>query len=126
MRTIHRACAACLLGLAGAAFVGCGGSSDDAHARIQDDLEHIRSGLMQYAADNGRYPEDLNELESPGNSYPRSYRRDAKLPRDPWGAPYGYVFDDGQPVLLCLGADHAPGGHGRAADHRVANLPRMR
>lgn len=124
MRTIHLARAACLLGLASAALVGCGQSSEDTHARIRDDLKLIRTGLTQYAADNGGYPETLAQLEA--NDYPRSYRKGAKLPSDPWGEAYHYAFEDGRPVLACLGADRSPGGEGSNADVRITNLPRTR
>jgi len=75
------------------------------------DLENLQSVLRLFHQKHQRYPSteegiqllvDLHYLE--------------QLPRDPWGNPYGYALQTGQPVLRSYGADGEPGGEGPDAD----------
>ncbi|WP_375770181.1 type II secretion system protein GspG [Archangium gephyra] len=75
------------------------------------DLSALQSALKLFHKRHQRYPStgeglqhlvDLHDLE--------------RLPRDPWGLPYGYALQEGLPVVWSYGADGAPGGEGPDAD----------
>lgn len=70
--------------------------------------------LDRHRARHGRYPSTLDEL---------GRAEDAGPPRDPWGGPLRYArTKKGRGyVLVCLGADGAPGGEGFAGDILVEN-----
>ena len=86
-------------------------------------IRNIENALELFMIDNMRYPtteEGLAVLSrSPGAPAPRwngpYLQSDAAL-TDPWGAPYLYGIDDGQPRVRSLGRDGRPGGSGEDRD----------
>ncbi|MDH3590491.1 MAG: type II secretion system protein GspG [Planctomycetota bacterium] len=69
----------------------------------------VARSLDRHRSRHGRYPPTLAELKSEIAAVP---------PRDPWGGPLRYARKArGRGyVLVCLGADGAPGGEGFAGD----------
>ena len=94
--------------------------------RARQDIRAIEAALDLYKLDNFRYPtsaQGLQALVSKPDTppLPRNWRQDgylARLPKDPWGAPYRYVIPgtQGRFDLFSLGADGQPGGEGEDAD----------
>ena len=88
------------------------------------DVGAIVQALKLYRLDNGFYPstdQGLGALSQrpttnpvPGNW--KSYLE--RLPKDPWGSDYQYLNPGvkGEIDVFSLGADHARGGEGNAAD----------
>ncbi len=70
----------------------------------------LRSALDEFNSKQGRFPDKLVELEMA--------RVVSPLPKDPWGNSYQLIFDRGQPLVVCLGADGALGGTGPGEDLR--------
>jgi general secretion pathway protein G len=100
---------------------------DQARAvRAQSDLEAIESALMLYRLDNFRFPTTEQGLAAlveppkvpplPANYAPKGYI--AKLPQDPWGAPYQYLAPGihGEVDVFTFGADGVQGGEGSNRD----------
>jgi general secretion pathway protein G len=104
------------------------GAAKDAAARSQ--MEMLGAALDAYRLDNGRYPTTAQGLaalweEPTVQPRPTSWRGPylrKRVPPDPWGNPYLYVFPGEQNPrgydLLSLGADGGPGGEGEDADIR--------
>jgi general secretion pathway protein G len=93
---------------------------------IRQDIRVISEALQQYRVDNQVFPTSEQGLgalvERPG-SLPlapnwRSEGYLEELPLDPWGHHYRYLYPglNGEFDVYSLGADHAPGGEGDAAD----------
>lgn len=111
-----------LIGIVGPKLIG---RSDDAKvsaARIQ--IESLVSALKMYKLDNGSYPGTDQGLEAlinqpqsgdvPKNWRKGGYLEKGKVPKDPWGNDYVYIFPGahGDFDLLSYGADGIPGGDG--------------
>lgn len=101
-----------------------GRTSDAKIAKAKSDIATVSGLLQQYRLDNDKYPtteEGLNALRvrpSSAKSWKGPYTT-KDIPMDPWGNPYVYQAPgpDGQDFLVvCYGADGAPGGEGDAAD----------
>jgi len=90
------------------------------------DIGAIVQALKLYRLDNGTYPTTDQGLVAlvqkpttnpvPGNWNAKGYL--SKLPKDPWGGDYQYLFPGvkGEIDVFSLGSDHARGGEGNAAD----------
>ena len=90
------------------------------------DIGAIVQALKLYRLDNGFYPstdQGLGALvqrpasaPAPGNWKQGGYLD--RLPKDPWGSDYQYLSPGvkGEIDVFSLGADHARGGEGNAAD----------
>jgi general secretion pathway protein G len=90
------------------------------------DIAAIVQALKLYRLDNGTYPSTDQGLVAlvqrpttppvPGNWNAKGYL--SKLPADPWGTDYQYLSPGvkGEIDVFSLGADHARGGEGNAAD----------
>jgi general secretion pathway protein G len=97
-----------------------------AAGEIRQDVRIITEALQQYRADNQVYPtseQGLDALVERPGSLPLApnWRGEGyleKLPLDPWGHRYQYLYPGlhGAFDVYSLGADHAPGGEGDAAD----------
>ena len=99
------------------------------NANIEVAKQHIarlQQALVMFKINEGRYPtqdQGLNSLvENPGdlrnpNKYPSGGYIN-KLPTDPWGNDYVYVFpgQNSEFDIISLGADGALGGEGENAD----------
>lgn len=95
--------------------------------KARQDIRMLESQLNMYKLDNFYYPSTQQGLDAlvtkpSGEPEPRNYRSGgyiAKLPKDPWGAPYQYLqpgSKGGDFDVFSLGADGRPGGEGAAAD----------
>lgn len=89
-------------------------------------MEQLSMALESFRMDNGFYPDSAQGLAAlvtkPESGHvPENYRSGGyveKLSKDPWGAPYVYIFpgNHGAYDLLSYGADSSVGGEGNNAD----------
>lgn len=101
-----------------------GRTQDAAVARAKQDVQSLSSALQLYKLDNFSYPSTQQGLEAlvarPGGNPPApNWKRYVqKLPNDPWGNPYQYLYPGqrGEFDVYSLGADGRPGGEDEAAD----------
>ena len=99
---------------------------DDAQInRAKQDVRAVESALHLYRLDNFKYPTTDQGLEAlvsqPADPSIRNWRQGGyldKLPVDPWGAPYQYLYpgQNGEFDVFTLGADQQPGGEGINSD----------
>jgi general secretion pathway protein G len=92
----------------------------------RQDIATIMQALKLYRLDNIRYPtteQGLRALvEKPATTpVPPNWKTGGyleKLPRDPWGQPYQYLYPGlrGEVDVFSFGADGAAGGEGTDAD----------
>ena len=99
--------------------------TDDARATAaRTDINNLVSALKLYKLDNQRYPSAEQGLDAlvkkpGGGTVPPNWRPYLdKLPADPWGRPYQYIFPGvkGEVDVFSLGADGQAGGDGKNAD----------
>ena len=99
--------------------------TDDARATAaKADINNLMQALKLYKLDNQRFPSAEQGLEALVNkpsagAVPPNWRRYLeKLPTDPWGRPYQYIFPGvkGEIDVFSLGADGQAGGEGKDAD----------
>ena len=99
--------------------------TDDARATASKaDINNLMQALKLYKLDNQRYPSAELGLEAlikkpAAGSVPTNWRPYLdKLPADPWGRPYQYLFPGvkGEIDVFSLGADGQAGGDGKNAD----------
>jgi general secretion pathway protein G len=94
--------------------------------KVRADLATLESSLTTFYATYGRFPstdEGLEALVEPPEEDRVSARYAEegfieRLPEDPWGREYQYLFpgEQGRYDLYSLGADGRPGGEGDNAD----------
>ena len=111
-----------LAGLVGPQVLNQLGGAKTKTALVQ--IKDLEQGAELFKLDVGRYPsaqEGLNALiekpqTAPGWNGP--YLKERRIPLDPWGHSYHYVFPDshGGLQIYSLGADNAEGGTGEDAD----------
>jgi general secretion pathway protein G len=97
-------------------------SADKARA----DIATIEQAIEMYRLDNLTYPSTTDGLQAlvappPGMAQPQRYRQGGyikRLPDDPWGNPYRYVYPGqrGAFDVFSYGADNKEGGEGENAD----------
>ena len=75
------------------------------------DTRTALDALEMYRGTHGRYPP-----EHEGFSALVKAKLLKQAPKDPWGHPLVYALRDGEPVVISLGADGAPGGDEDNAD----------
>jgi general secretion pathway protein G len=101
------------------------GRADDARiTAARTDVGNLMQALKLYKLDNQRFPSAEQGLEAlvnkptAGNVPPNWRRYLDKLPADPWGRPYQYIFPGvkGEVDIFSLGADGQAGGDGKNAD----------
>jgi general secretion pathway protein G len=91
------------------------------------DISSLMQALQFYKLDNQRFPtteQGLQALVTKPTSGPAANGWKAggyipKLPKDPWGNPYQYLYPGihgGDAEIMSLGADGQPGGTGEDAD----------
>ena len=99
--------------------------ADDARVTAaKTDVGNLVQALKLYKLDNQRYPSAEQGLEAlvkkpSGGALPANWRPYLdKLPADPWGRPYQYIFPGvkGEVDVFSLGADGQAGGDGKNAD----------
>src|SRR6476469_1756395 len=66
------------------------------------DIATLESALELYQTKHGKMPQGLSAL------VPEKLVK--TLQPDPWGNPYVYTLENGEPVIVSYGADGAPGG----------------
>ena len=110
-----------LIGLVGPRFLGQLGGAKSKTAAIQ--IHDLEKGLELFKLDVGRFPTNEEGLDAlvrqPANArgWNGPYLKGSSVPEDPWGRTYKYAFaGSGDPEILSLGADGAPGGEGENAD----------
>jgi general secretion pathway protein G len=94
--------------------------------KAKADIATIEQALEMYRLDNLNYPSTTEGLQAligppPGMGQPQRYRQGGyikRLPDDPWGNPYRYLFPGqrGAFDIFSYGADNAEGGEGENAD----------
>ncbi len=91
----------------------------------RQDIRGIESALDMYRLDNYTYPTTQQGLQAlvtqPADPSIRNWRLGGylkKLPNDPWGNPYQYLYPgtQGEVDVWSMGADGQTGGEGVAAD----------
>jgi general secretion pathway protein G len=91
----------------------------------RQDIRGIESALDMYRLDNYNYPTTQQGLEAlvtqPADPSIRNWRLGGylkKLPKDPWGNPYQYLYPgtQGEVDVWSMGADGQTGGDGVTAD----------
>jgi general secretion pathway protein G len=103
------------------------GRTDDARIiAAKQDIATVMQALKLYKLDNQRYPtteQGLQALIAKPTTGPSAdgWKTGGyldKLPKDPWGNPYQYLFPGirGEIDVVSLGADGQPGGTGNDAD----------
>ena len=99
--------------------------TDDARATAaRTDINNLMQALKLYKLDNQRFPSAEQGLEAlvkkpTAGAVPPNWRSYlSKLPADPWGRPYQYIFPGvkGEIDVFSLGADGQAGGDGKNAD----------
>lgn len=99
-------------------------ASDAKVAAARTDVNQLMQALKLYKLDNQRYPDQAQGLAAlaakPSTGNPAANWRPYvdKLPNDPWGRPYQYMFPgvNGEVDVLSFGADGQAGGEGSDAD----------
>ena len=102
------------------------GRIDDAQiTKAKTEIRTMVSALQFYRIDNFAYPSTEQGLESlvtkPTDPNIRNWKSGGyidKLPNDPWGNPYLYLYpgNQGELDVYTLGRDGQPGGEGIDAD----------
>lgn len=103
------------------------GRPDEARViAAKQDIASVMQALKLYKLDNQRYPtteQGLQALVSKPSSppVPQNWKSSGyldKLPLDPWGNPYQYLFPGvhGELDVFSFGVDGAAGGEGNDAD----------
>ena len=99
--------------------------ADDARVTAaRTDINNLVQALKLYRLDNQRYPSAEQGLQAlvvkpTINPVPLNWKPYIdKLPNDPWGQPYQYLFPGmkNEFDVMSLGADGQPGGEGKNAD----------
>jgi general secretion pathway protein G len=99
--------------------------ADDARVTAaRTDVNNLMQALKLYRLDNQRYPTAEQGLEAlvrkpTVGTIPPNWRPYVeKLPNDPWGRPYQYVYPGvrGEVDVFSFGADGQPGGEGKEGD----------
>jgi general secretion pathway protein G len=99
--------------------------------KAKADISRLEQALVMFKINEGTYPSQSQGLDSlksnPGDlKKPFLYPAGGyinKLPNDPWGNDYVYVFptNNGSYQIISLGADGQPGGEGESKD--ITNTP---
>ena len=99
--------------------------------KAKADISRLEQALVMFKINEGSYPSQSQGLDSlksnPGDlKKPFLYPAGGyinKLPKDPWGNDYVYVFptNNGSYQIISLGADGQPGGEGESKD--ITNTP---
>jgi general secretion pathway protein G len=94
--------------------------------KARADIATIEQAIEMYRLDNLTYPSTTDGLQAlvappPGMAQPQRYRQGGyikRLPDDPWGNPYRYVYPGqrGAFDVFSYGADNKEGGEGENAD----------
>jgi len=94
--------------------------------KAKQDIRALESALNMYKLDNFNYPTSDQGLEAlvrkpSGSPEPRNWRDGGyvpRIPKDPWGGEYQYLYpgEHGALDIFSLGADQAVGGEGPNQD----------
>jgi general secretion pathway protein G len=75
------------------------------------DIGSIHNALKLYYAKKGRFPDTASGLRALVET-----QNLEKMPTDPWGREYVYMYESGKPLITSYGADGVAGGEGSDAD----------
>ena len=99
---------------------------DDAQInRARLDVRAVESAMHLYRLDNFKYPTTDQGIDAlitrPADPSIRNWRTGGymdKIPKDPWGTPYQYLYpgQNAEFDIFTLGADGQPGGEGINGD----------
>jgi general secretion pathway protein G len=102
------------------------GRVDDAQiTKAEAEISNIENALKFYRLDNFAYPTTEQGIDAlvtkPNDPNVRNWKSGgylARLPKDPWGKPYLYLYpgNNGEIDIYTLGRDGRPGGEGIDAD----------
>lgn len=102
---------------------------EDRLIAVELDIENLKEALDLYRLDNQCYPiteQGLQALTTQPTTAPFPSRWKAggyfkRLPRDPWGNPYQYLYPGvrGEIDIFSLGADDVPGAESTDSDIRL-------
>ena len=102
------------------------GRVDDAQiTKAKAEIANIENAMKFYRLDNFTYPSNEQGLDAlvsrPNDPNIRNWKEGGylpKLPEDPWGNPYQYLYpgNQGEIDVYSLGRDGRPGGEGLDAD----------
>jgi general secretion pathway protein G len=85
------------------------------HKIAENQIKLFHSAIDLYKSSTFKYPESLDVLTEPDSISGEPIIK--RIPLDPWNNEYQYEFDsDNRPVIICYGADGAPGGENMDAD----------
>jgi len=86
--------------------------------KAQSDIQALSSALKLYRLDKFHYPSTSEGLEVLVAGGARGGAYIDRLPKDPWGQPYQYLFpgEHKEFDLWSNGPDKQPGGAGKGAD----------
>jgi len=76
----------------------------------KSDIRAIQNGLKLFYVKTGKYPDTGTGLQVLVD------QQILESVKDPWGNPYVYKLEGGNPVIISYGKDGAPGGEGNDAD----------
>jgi len=78
-------------------------------------IRQFHNSIDHYKLNNYKYPDSLETLTEPDPVTNQPVLK--TIPLDPWQNEYVFENDaDGNPVIICYGADGAPGGEGENQD----------
>lgn len=106
---------AMLAAIVGYNVIGALGKGEVTAAKGQ--ISNFKTALMSYRLEFKKFPsteEGLNALVD--NEKGKNFLDQKQVPSDPWGNPYIYKLENGNPIIVSYGADGAPGGEEENAD----------
>jgi general secretion pathway protein G len=92
-------------------------------ATAKSQISNFKTALIGYRVEFKKFPsteEGLNALID--NEKGKKFLDQKEVPLDPWGNPYIYKLEDGEPIIVSHGADGAEGGEAENADISSDNL----
>ena len=90
-------------------------------AAAKTQIKGFDNALVAYKLKFKKFPDSLEALASPPTG--DSLLSESKIPLDPWGNPYQYQLESSRKyIIICLGADGAPGGEDVDADIRSDDM----
>ncbi|MEW6745407.1 MAG: type II secretion system protein GspG [Planctomycetota bacterium] len=73
---------------------------ESAEERVATDFGYLKAGILVFKYDQGRLPDNLEDLLQSTETFPDGYLPGSDLPVDPWGHAYRYVRINGSGYQL--------------------------
>jgi general secretion pathway protein G len=97
------------------------GKGETAAAKAQ--IKQFQTALTSYRLTLKKFPTTEQGLQALiDNEKGEKFLDQKEIPDDPWGNPYMYRIEDGNPVIVSYGADGQQGGDGENEDISSDNL----